>query len=98
MLIFPAIAKRGELDMESQQKNDQDATSNRIHVPAETSQCIDWYAEGESRVVEIGDVQVIVRCVGRKGRRARIAITAPPGAAFRSLDLNEAVRSPDRFV
>jgi hypothetical protein len=42
------------------------------------SQSIDWYAEGESRIVEIDGVQVIVRFMGRKGRRGRIAITAPP--------------------
>ena len=79
-----------------QQNNDLNATGNRSHVPAEASQCIDWYAEGQSRVVAIGAVQVIVRCVGRKGRKARIAIVAPAGAVFQPLDLNEAVRSPDR--
>ena len=60
--------------------------SNRTHVPAQVSQSVEWYAKGQSRVVEIGDVQVTIRCVGRKGRRARIAITAPPGAAFRARD------------
>ncbi len=35
---------------------------------------IDWYSPGESRSVQVGDVRVIVRFVGRKGRRARIAI------------------------
>jgi hypothetical protein len=84
--------------MESQRNNDQDATSDRTHAPAETSRCIDWYAEGQSRVVEIGDVQVIVRCLGRKGRRARISITAPAGAVFQTLDLNESAQSPDRIV
>jgi hypothetical protein len=73
----------------------QDTTSNRTHLPAEASHCIDWYAEGESRVVEIGDVQVTIHCVGRKGRRARISITAPAGAVFQPLELNENVRSPD---
>jgi hypothetical protein len=48
-------------------------------------QSIDWYAEGESRIVEVGEVQVCVRLIGRRGRRARIAITAPAGAAFRDL-------------
>jgi hypothetical protein len=50
--------------------------------PAKTSQCIDWYAEGESRIVEIDGVQMEVRYVGRKGRRSRIAVTAPSGAVF----------------
>jgi hypothetical protein len=45
--------------------------------------------------VEIGDVQVTIHCVGRKGRRARISITAPAGAVFQPLELNENVRSPD---
>ncbi len=69
--------------MKSQQKN-QDVTSNRTHVPAKGSQSIDWYADGEERTVEVGGIQIVVRFVGRKGRRGRIAITAPPGAAFRT--------------
>jgi hypothetical protein len=47
------------------------------------SQSTDWYSEGESRTVELPSVQVTVRFIGRKGRRARIAIVAPAGAAFR---------------
>ena len=54
---------------------------------AETSQSIEWYHEGQARVVELRGFQVIIRFVGRKGRRARIAITAPPGVAFRSVEL-----------
>lgn len=45
---------------------------------------IEWYAKGQSRIVDIDSVQVTVRFVGRHGRRARIAITAPPGSAFRA--------------
>jgi hypothetical protein len=45
--------------------------------------CVDWYAEGETRVLECGGVQIIVRYVGRQGRRGRIAIEAPGGATFR---------------
>ena len=48
-----------------------------------TSTCIDWYAEGQVRVVEVDGIQVTVRFVGRKGRRARIVIEAPAGAVFR---------------
>lgn len=48
-----------------------------------TSSSIDWYAEGETRVVEVDGVRVTIRFVGRKGRRARIAITAAAGAVFR---------------
>jgi hypothetical protein len=51
------------------------------------SRCIDWYAEGETRVIEVGGVKILVRFVGRHGRRGRIAITAPPGAMFSTLDM-----------
>jgi hypothetical protein len=57
------------------------------------SQSIDWYAEGESRIVEIDGVQVTVRFVGRRGRRGRIAIIAPPGATFRALGFVDTDRS-----
>lgn len=53
--------------------------------PAPISSCTDWYAEGESRVVEAGGVRIVVRFIGRKGRRGRIALEAPAGAVFRSL-------------
>jgi hypothetical protein len=51
----------------------------RSSVRTET---IDWYAEGESRIVRVSDVEVHVRFVGRKGRRGRIVISAPAGARF----------------
>lgn len=43
---------------------------------------VEWYSEGQARTVAVGGVCVTVRFVGRKGRRGRIAITAPPGAVF----------------
>jgi len=55
--------------------------------------------EGEERIVEAGGIRIAVRFVGRKGRRG-IALrlqrqrVRPSG----SLDLNETVRSPDRFI
>lgn len=49
-----------------------------------TSTSIEWYAEGETRVVEVDGVRVTIRFVARKGRRARIAIIAAAGAVFRS--------------
>jgi hypothetical protein len=52
--------------------------------PSEFGQSIDWYSEGESRVVEVSGVRFAVRFVGRKGRRGRIAVTAPAGAVFHS--------------
>ena len=53
-------------------------------APSPTSVCIDWYSEGQSRVVEVNGVRVTVRFVGRNGRRGRIAIEAPAGAVFQS--------------
>jgi hypothetical protein len=54
--------------------------------PPPVSVCIDWYAAGETQVVEVDGVQVLVRFVGRKGRRGRIAIHAPAGAVFRATE------------
>jgi len=51
-------------------------------VPLPTSSCIDWYAEGQSRTVEVDGVQIRVRFIGLKGRRGRIEIEAPAGAVF----------------
>jgi phenylpyruvate tautomerase PptA (4-oxalocrotonate tautomerase family) len=46
------------------------------------SQSIDWYSAGQERSVMVGNMEVIVRFVGRKGRRGRISITAPAGAVY----------------
>jgi hypothetical protein len=59
-----------------------------VNRPGEFSQSIDWYAEGESRTVEVDGIRIEVRFTARKGRRSRIAITAPPGATFRSFEPN----------
>jgi len=64
--------------------------------PTPTSQCIDWYHEGEQRTVEVDGVRITARFVGRRGRRGRIAIEAPPGARFLTLDLNEIAGAPGR--
>ncbi len=53
---------------------------------AEFSRSIDWYAVGHGRVVEVNGVWMTVRLVDRKGRKARIAVTAPPNAVFTDLD------------
>jgi hypothetical protein len=53
---------------------------------APTSRLVDWFSEGETRVVEVDGVRVIVRFVGRKGRRGRIVIEAPAGSVFRAGD------------
>ena len=63
-----------------------------------TSKSIDWYAEGQSRVVDVAGVQITVRFIGRKGRRGRIEIEAPAGAVFRSLAcLSDASPSASTF-
>jgi hypothetical protein len=67
-------------------RSDQPETKNRTDAAPTRSQLIDWYAEGEERVVEVANIQIVVRFVARKGRRGRIAITAPAGAAFCSPD------------
>jgi hypothetical protein len=53
------------------------------------SQSVEWYTEGQTRAVYIDGVQITIRFVGRKGRRARIAVKAPAGAVFRSLEPRE---------
>lgn len=47
-----------------------------------TCRCADWFSEGESRVINCDGVRIVVRYVGRKGRRGRIVIEAPAGTAF----------------
>lgn len=59
-----------------------DATERQAQA---SSRLIDWYSEGETRVVEVNGVRVAVRFVGRKGRRGRILIEAPAGAVFESV-------------
>ena len=58
------------------------------HTPDQVCQLIDWFAEGQTFAVEFEGVVVTVRYVGRKGRRARIAITGPAGTVYRALDLS----------
>lgn len=49
-------------------------------------QSIEWYSEGDTRIVEVDGVRIAIRFVGRRGRRARIAISAPPSAIFRTAE------------
>ena len=56
------------------------STDKEVSSPAERCVCIDWYSEGQSRVVEVDGVHI----VGRKSRRGRIAIEAPVGAEIRT--------------
>jgi hypothetical protein len=61
-----------------------DVAPERTGSSDEKGSCrsIEWYSEGQERVIDVGGVRVTVRFVGRSGRRARIAITAPPGTVF----------------
>lgn len=65
---------------------DDELPSEQPAVGACECRSIEWYADGQARVVDVGGVRVVVRFVGRKGRRARIAIIAPPGAAFHAAE------------
>jgi hypothetical protein len=66
-----------------------DGNDGKILVAGpQTSMSIDWYSEGQSRTVECGGQTVVIRFVGRKGRRGRIVIVAPAGAVFRTIDRN----------
>jgi hypothetical protein len=41
----------------------------------ELHRSIEWYAPGQSRTVDVDGIPVTIRLVGRRGRRARIAVT-----------------------
>jgi hypothetical protein len=47
---------------------------------------IDWFSVGEATRIRLGESEVIVHFVGRKGRRCRIRIVAPEGSIFSSVD------------
>ena len=64
----------------------RDAREQRQPSTPPTCRSVDWYSEGEGRVVDIGSVQLLVGFVGRKGRRVRIAITGPSGTTFQALE------------
>ena len=78
------------------QEHEQSGEVERLSDTRQTSQLIDWFAEGQALAVEIAGLVVTIRYVCRKGRRARIAITGPAGSVFCALDSSETARSPDR--
>jgi hypothetical protein len=83
--------------MSDPQQNRNPDTCPVRGLPSPTvSQSIEWYSEGQERIVEVGGTEMRVRLVGRNGRRARISITAPPGAVFRARERDTSVRFPDR--
>ena len=42
----------------------------------EPIQLTDWLSQGESFTLQIGETSVVIRLIDRKGRRARIAVSA----------------------
>jgi hypothetical protein len=66
----------------------EDVAPEHAGDPDETGsgRSIEWYSQGQTRVITVGSVRVTVRFVGRKGRRARIAIAGPPGAVFHTAE------------
>lgn len=46
----------------------------------EPVELVDWLSQGESRTLQIGETNVIIRLVDRKGRRARISVVASQNA------------------
>jgi hypothetical protein len=57
-------------------------TDSQTQVNAPTSRLIDWFAVGQGCAVEVGGVVIQLHVVGQKGRRTRIAVTAPAPATF----------------
>lgn len=41
-----------------------------------------WFSPGQSRSVLVNGIEIVVRFVGRKGRRGRICVTAPAESIF----------------
>lgn len=75
------------------QQRDQSDEVARSSDAGPRSHLIDWFAEGQRVSVEFAGTAVTIRYVGRKGRRARIAITGPAGTVFRAPESSETVVS-----
>ena len=50
----------------------------------EPVELVDWFSQGESCSLQIGGTSVEVRFIGRKGRRARISVSAMQTAPVES--------------
>ena len=77
-----AAANRIRTKADSMNRGERKRDRTSIVEVEMTSRYIDWYAEGQECTVEACGIRMIVRFVGRKGRRARIMITAPAGSTF----------------
>ena len=72
--------------MDREQGGHGNADDDAGTQPTGSSQSIEWYHDGQSRLVSVNGIDVVIRYVGSKSRKARIAIEAPAGASFRSLE------------
>ncbi len=70
--------------MDRRPSNQRDQNTQPRPLDSTDCETIEWYYPGQTRTVEVDGIQVTIRFVGRKGRRARISIEAPAGAVFRS--------------
>lgn len=72
--------------MKNNQSTLSDIESGVIAKDSCNCQSVDWYSEGQTRIIDVDGVQITIRFIGRRGRRGRIAVTAPAGAAFYAVD------------
>lgn len=55
-------------------------TAENLNVEhIEPVELVDWFSQGESCSLQIGETSVVVRFIGRKGRRARISVSTTRG-------------------
>jgi hypothetical protein len=71
--------------------NENVKVDERMPAEAPTSRLIDWFAVGQGCQVEAGGVTVILKVIGQKARRTRLAIVAPAGTTFSTIS-NDAQR------
>lgn len=64
---------------------------NQIPMGGERSEVMDWLAPGQSCSLQIGGANVVIRLIERKGRRARISITATPRTEIAQTSTNAAL-------
>jgi hypothetical protein len=70
--------------MSADRANSNESATSSQSPSVRICRSVEWYAEGQSRTVEVDGACIVVRFIGRKGRRGRIEIQAPAGAVFRA--------------
>ena len=81
-VVGRAAANRIRTKADSMNRGERKRDRTSIVEVEMTSRYVDWYSEGQQCTVEVNGTAITVRMVGRKGRRARIAISAPTRSAF----------------